>query len=287
MFKPLFTALVFLMGFVIVSTADAATVSDFVALKIDGTGAVVVPVTINGQGPFSFLLDTGSNRSAVSSDLASRLGLPVVAKTIMVTSTGTEPQLVVAFDRMAVGSVETAGLLASLIPAGQLKSAIPGVDGIVGQDFLSASDYTLDYQKKRLSWTAADPRADGRDVRLSLVKEEGRFLVELPQNHGALRFVPDSGAAGFVIFQHGGPASISLEEMGQGVTQFTVSGSQETRLMMMRQLQVGDVSVKNQPAVVIQRTEPGAPEGDGLMPLHLFASVSFNCKEGYFVARGR
>lgn len=41
----------------------------------DRTGRVVAPVTVNGQGPFRFIIDTGANRSALSDGLASRLGL--------------------------------------------------------------------------------------------------------------------------------------------------------------------------------------------------------------------
>lgn len=283
MFKTLFTVL---FGFAIVSTTEAAD-SVSVPLKIDGSGAIVVAVTINGQGPFAFLLDTGSNRSAVSSDLASRLSLAAVARTLTVTSTGTQAQQVVKLDRIAVGSVERIGLLASVVPVTQLKTAAPGVDGVVGQDFLSASDYTLDYRRKRLTWTAVGPQADSQDVRLILVKREGRFLVELLQDGKAVRFVPDSGAAGFVIFERGDRVPVSIEEMGAGVELVSLTGSREARPVTLRQLRVGGVTLRNQRAVVIQRNEPDAPEGDGLLPLHLFASVSFNCQEGYLVARSR
>ena len=77
-----------LMGLVMAATANGAD-SESVALNIDRTGFIVLPVSVNGQGPFSFLLDTGSNRSAVGADLAALLGFPVVARTSLVTSTGT------------------------------------------------------------------------------------------------------------------------------------------------------------------------------------------------------
>src|ERR1044071_4529878 len=34
------------------------------------------PVTIDGQGPFEFMLDTGTNRSIISAELADQLQLP-------------------------------------------------------------------------------------------------------------------------------------------------------------------------------------------------------------------
>ena len=35
-----------------------------------------VPVMINGQGPFDFVIDTGADRTVVSQELAKRLNLP-------------------------------------------------------------------------------------------------------------------------------------------------------------------------------------------------------------------
>ena len=57
--------------------------------------------------------------------------------------------------------------------------------------------------------------------------------------------------------------------------------------MMLRQLRIGSVTVRNQRAVLVSREGVDAREGDGLMPLHLFASVSFNSHEGYLVVRGK
>jgi predicted aspartyl protease len=41
----------------------------------DVSGRMLVDVQVNGQGPFSFLLASGASRSAVSSELAGKLGL--------------------------------------------------------------------------------------------------------------------------------------------------------------------------------------------------------------------
>lgn len=41
----------------------------------DRLGRVVAPVSVNGQGPFRFIVDTGANRSVLSQALVERLGL--------------------------------------------------------------------------------------------------------------------------------------------------------------------------------------------------------------------
>jgi len=46
-----------------------------VPTRVDRIGRVVVPVHINGEGPFPFVVDTGANRSAISPRLSRELGL--------------------------------------------------------------------------------------------------------------------------------------------------------------------------------------------------------------------
>jgi predicted aspartyl protease len=266
------------------TTPFAGSDADRVELGVETTGAITVPVTLNGQGPFLFMLDTGSNRSSVSSDLAARMALPVVAKAVMVTATGRQDQLVVKIDRLVAGTAARTGVLASVVTASHLSAASAGIDGIIGQDFLSAFNYTLDYRKKRVSWDAEAPSGE-RDVRLSLVKQDGRFLVELPQRDRTLRFVPDSGAEHFVIFERNGEAPVSLGPATRRAQLFSVTGTRDARVTVLRRLLVGSTIIENQWALVVPRNEPDAPAGDGLLPLRLFASVSFNCAEAYMVVR--
>jgi hypothetical protein len=51
---------------------------------------IVVPVHVNGDGPFDFLLDTGTNTTLISPDLAQRLRLRPVDRVELVTVAGSE-----------------------------------------------------------------------------------------------------------------------------------------------------------------------------------------------------
>jgi predicted aspartyl protease len=277
-----------LFAFALVS-AQATAATDDVPVSIDQTGAIVVPVTINGQGPFRFLLDTGSNRTSIRSDVAERLGLPVVAKTTMVTASGSRLYLVVKLQRTAIGSSAAEGLLAPVMPATELKGMLATIDGIIGQDFLSAFNYTLDYRWKRLTWTSEADGA-GADTRLELIDADGRFLLELPadeQHPTALRFVPDSGADVLTVFERNGRTPLALHASRGEAEVTTLVGLAAGKMAVLPTLRVGGATLKNQPVVIVPRDAPDAPAGDGLLPLHFFASVSFNSKERYFVARAR
>ena len=52
------------------SSVDADVTRAQINVSVRSSGAVLVPMTINGHGPFPFLLDTGSSHSMVTDELA-------------------------------------------------------------------------------------------------------------------------------------------------------------------------------------------------------------------------
>jgi len=270
-----------------VSLAAAAAVAtpEEIALSVHPSGAVRVPVGINGHGPFRFLLDTGSGHSTLSRDLADHLALPAVAKVRVSTPAGARTQLVVRVERMTIGDASVEGLLPSLVSLVELRDLEPGVDGVIGQDFLGRFDFTVDYRRKRLLWGAAEPEEER--ARLPLVRVGDRSLVQLPGlgRTAPVLMVPDSGSGGFVIFERDGRTALTVQDLGEPAAVSALGMRKPARGAVLRELQVGAVTLRNQPAVVLAREGSSAFEGDGLMPLHPFSSVSFNNSKGYLVVR--
>jgi predicted aspartyl protease len=272
--------------------ADSSTIT----VRIDDTGAVVVPVSINGRGPFQFLLDTGSSHSVISQSLADKLALPFIARTSVTTSTGREWRAVVSLNQTTIGSAQSEGLLASVAPAALLDEVARGIEGIIGQDFLFDLNYTLDYRRKRLVWRDEETHVDG--VRLPLIAQEGRYLVRIASgdNDRPVLLVPDSGSSGFVAYERNGrTAAFALFAAarfgGPGsepslTTVHSLSGGQLARTLMLRELRLGSLTVRNQRVAIVARNQNDVAEGDGLLPLHLFATVSFNARERYLLLHG-
>ena len=267
--------------------ASSVPSSNGVAFALHDDGAVVVPVMINGAGPFAFLLDTGSTHTSIGAALAARLAAPVVARARVITATGSEMSLVVRLGALEVGQSRADGILASVVPDGRLAIADRSVSGILGQDFLARFIYTLDYRHRRLSWDAGEADAKGA-ARLALRESQGRYLVELPQGRDrVVALVPDSGVDGLVVFERPGNAALTAEGQVGGLSLATVTGRRDVRLGRLRRLQIGAMTLWDQPVAIVRRPEADAPEGDGLLPLHLFASVSFNGRDGYLIVRSR
>lgn len=245
-------------------------------------GEIIVPVFIGSDGPFRFLLDTGSSHSSVTTDLARRVGAIAVAQTPVATATGIEMRPIVRLTSLKIGPVSMDGILATGLPSQAVAALGPEVDGVVGQDFLSGFDYTLDYRRSRVVW--GEDGASSAAVRLTLEASEGRVLVQLPQDDGCrcrLRFVPDSGTDGLVLFDagHGLPLAVT-----RGRGRFSVqslNGSAAAEMVTLHRLQIGRTSLRGHPAALVKIEDGGPDRGDGLLPLHLFSRVYFNNRDRY------
>ena len=272
-----------------VSANGHASATDGVGVELTETGAILVPVVVNGDH-FRFLLDTGSNRSAVSNGLVARLGLAAIARTSVVSSRGTTSNDVVHITDLTLGTLAIHDVLASVVPDLQLGAIASGLDGIIGQDVLVDANYTLDYRHKRLTWdNPASSEVDG-SIHLMLRREEGRYLVALPQSTkegDVLWLVPDSGASAFVLFTHDGAPRLRTTPLHMPADAVTVSGSDVVQGARIIALRVGATVFENRPALIIDRRDHDAPAGDGLLPLCAFASVTFNARGGYLMVRAR
>lgn len=266
---------------------SAAGNDESLAFTLTDSGLILVPVRINDAGPFLLVLDTGSNRSAVSDTLATRLGLEAVARTQTVTSTGSGTSDVVRLQAVSLGSHSSADVLAPVLTADRVHSVHPKADGIIGQDVLIDAHYTLDYRHKRLIWLAADTDG-GSGTRLALRRVEGRLLVELPQSSrpsDVAWFVPDSGASALVLFSTGGRTAVPTMPLRGSTGTTTVNGDGIAETAMVPQLQIGTLTLWDVPAILLAGYAAAGTRVDGLLPLSRFSAVTFNGQEHYMVAK--
>ena len=253
-------------------------------------GEVLVSVTVGAKGPFRFLLDTGSTHTAVTESLAAAVDAVPVARTVMRAAAGSVACVVVALPTVVVDAVSADGLTATALPPAAAAALGPGVDGVLGQDFLSRFAFTLDYRRSRILWHDADYVAPG--TRLTLVPAQDRWLVELPQPAKApgsaptlRRFVPDSGADTLVLFGERRARWLITAWRAGPSTLGSLTGDRAVRTATVDGLRVGEATLDRQVAAVVPSTAPDDP--DGLLPLHLFASVFFSARSRALVIEAR
>ena len=122
-----------------------------------GGAAVLVPVHINGTGPYRFVLDTGATLTCLDQSLAERLELPqpvgMIGHGATVAESGTFGLHRV--DTMTVGEATASSLTTCAVDLQRLKGVGLEADGLLGLNFLKEFTVTLDFRRRVLTLAAA------------------------------------------------------------------------------------------------------------------------------------
>ena len=114
---------------------DPSATSVAGATRKDSAGRSVALIHINGQGPFRFIIDTGANRSVLSSALAAQLGLAPSGEGVVHSIDSEDTATLVNVDSLAFGDLQLSHgdtpILDGPMLAGQ--HGLLGVDGMAGR----------------------------------------------------------------------------------------------------------------------------------------------------------
>jgi predicted aspartyl protease len=161
----------------------------------DESARMTVPVMVNGEGPFAFVIDTGSNRTVISDTLALQLGLPAGEILQVSSATGIDPTPSAHIARLSVGRRELSDLLAPVLIRSNLGAA-----GMLGIDAVADQTIIMDFKRGAMSIQPAS-RTD---------EDPNAIVVRGRSKYGQLILV-DSEAEGvplYVIIDTGGEMTI-------------------------------------------------------------------------------
>jgi hypothetical protein len=82
---------------------------------------IIVQTMINGAGPFSFLLDTGTTRTVIDPDLARQLQAPAIGKDSLAIYSTVRQVRLVHLDGVQVGYAEASDLGVMVDKLGEVK----------------------------------------------------------------------------------------------------------------------------------------------------------------------
>jgi predicted aspartyl protease len=113
--------------------AGAPTVAG--ATSKDAAGRAIAPISINGQGPFRFVIDTGANRSVLSQALATRLGLEHSGVGLVHSVDSAELAMLVNVESLSFGALRLSGGDTPVLDGPMLdgEHGLLGVDGMAGR----------------------------------------------------------------------------------------------------------------------------------------------------------
>jgi predicted aspartyl protease len=115
----------------------------------DHIGRVVVPVKINGRGPYRFIVDTGANHSTISPGLVRELGLTTATQSLITLDgiTGAAQVTYVAIDRLQAGDLTLDDTTLPVVWA----PVMAGADGILGAAGMSEKSLLIDFKRNRVA----------------------------------------------------------------------------------------------------------------------------------------
>jgi len=114
---------------------------------------IMIPVWLNGRGPYQFALDTGASTTVISSDVARELGIAGSGIPRVTGGGGSVAALRAKVDSITVGTAAGADSAVVILDGLEALSATLGtrLDGILGYNFLRAFIVTIDYPRQVLT----------------------------------------------------------------------------------------------------------------------------------------
>ena len=219
-----------------------------VASGKDAFARITVPVTINGQGPFDFMVDTGANRSCISTTLAARLALPDGGKVVVNTIVGRRTRQSVLVDRLQVGGRAQRSVKVPVLPF-----VGTNIEGLLAVDWLRGQRLVLNMAEKHVAITAS--RRDISTAKSVVVPARKRIgqltIVDADLGAKPISCMIDSGAQ----LSIGNPTlrkmlGPKIEGKLEKVTMVSVTGEPFVGDMMyLPFLRVGGVQLGNVPVV--------------------------------------
>jgi len=228
---------------------DSTTQTEDIAFKNDGAERMTVPVVLSGQGPYRFLVDTGADRTALSTELADRLKL--------VRGQSARLHSVAGMQEVATADVPSLLLTSRAIRVSNaplLSEFHMGADGILGVDSLKSQRVMFDFKNKTMSVVPSAQKL------LPIDKDPDTIVVKAKQRNGRLVLTSaradDQNVA--VILDTGSQVSIgnlalrnrllrgnrnALERMGQIQLRSVTGDDIVGEYMVIKKLQIGGATI--------------------------------------------
>lgn len=268
---------IFLVVLLLLTPAWAATDIQFTLVR---NYLIVVSVTINGTGPYEFLLDTGTNTTLLHTEFAAQLGLRPMDRVELITVAGSQAVPRAKLPSLRLGDKVENDLEVLFSDLRGVRSVLPKVRGVLGQNFLAEFNYLVDYPNRRISFVnEAEARWCG--VQLPFALHEGKMLVTVEPGW---RLLLDSAIAELLVFDTAArrgqldlePNSLHTMQLKSGL------GSQGVWQGNLRTFRLGEILLRNLPVTLLNQNpaEVGRVE-NGLLPMSAFQSIYVNHRQNH------
>lgn len=156
-------------------SAGPQDISDDLAFQRDKQARLTVPVSIDGKGPYRFLVDTGAERTVISEELARELSLDAGRKARMHTMSGVGDVETVIIPRLKVSARTVKGINAPALSRYHL-----GAEGMLGVDSLQSQRVLFNFVTDTMTISPSsrrEERSDGDTIVVTARSQFGRLIL--------------------------------------------------------------------------------------------------------------
>jgi predicted aspartyl protease len=165
---------------------------------------ILLPVEVNAEGPFEFILDSGAGTSLLSSELGQKLGIKILGSKEGQSAGGAVSVSLAKVSSLAVASAKLDDVDVGLVDLSHIGKTVGAkIDGDLGYNFLKHFRITLDYRKNEIRFD--DPKRFELAGRSTAVTEVAMrlaspakplILVDVHANRrGPFQFAVDTGTS--------------------------------------------------------------------------------------------
>jgi hypothetical protein len=254
--------------------------------------SIVVPVYMNDNGPFDFLMDTGSTITIIDPELLRSLRLDVIEGGTVTALTGKTPIPLAVARTVSVGPLTEDKVELGVRDLAGLREVDSKIRGVLGQNVLKDVDYLIDNRKRTIEFDFGGLLAavlDGERVnttRIETPDNPNYWNTEVPvklaeSNPHDLKLILDTGSASVVLFSD----SLDLTRLSRR-TNIPMSmkddtGNRRSVSQIPTQLNVGGISLDVEARVMAIGFKGLA--ADGLLPTAGFGSVYISNSGGFVI----
>lgn len=159
------TALLF---FPFIAKSDATATAP---MQLAADGHYTTPVMVNGEGPFAFIVDTGAQRSVITSGLAAKLKLMQIPGARVKATSGVGAGGISILKSYSSALFSRFGELMVVLPEGGVVK-----EGVLGMDLFSSRRLELNFAAKMLSSANSGPTPSSF-IAIPATVVQGSFIV--------------------------------------------------------------------------------------------------------------
>jgi hypothetical protein len=259
---------------------------------------ILVPVMVNGSGPYDFVLDTGTSTTLIDSKLGAQLSLRQVGRTTQYDVQTSSAVPIAHASELGLGGATVRNLAVLVESMAGLNNCDGKIRGVLGENFLSRFDLLLDNRHRQIHLEEGLGGSMVKDLegeRIPFI-DHGSVEGEPTSNRllltakapaigpNELIFALDSGAFTVVLFRntHTGLWALRHEDLGvPGSSKGPQAGVGPIHMRRLQTLTLGR-RVLADLAAAVPMSSP-AEDSDGLLPTDIFHSVYISHSGGFAI----